>query len=151
MQVGANRAWRTVSLFSRFGCALSVDSELYCWGNDSDLDEILSEASSPIAEPSATVITDPVVDVEVGQETACAAMAVGRLLCWGVRLGTSGVNSVSCLCGVDGADLGEFALDLSLRHPQIHAALQIQPEFGRGSEDLGQSERHFRADRPSLS
>jgi alpha-tubulin suppressor-like RCC1 family protein len=85
VEIGSDRAWRSVSLAAAYACAVSVANELYCWGNDSSLDNIMATGGAS-AVPTRADLEGAVVAVELGQETACAAMADGRLMCWGADL-----------------------------------------------------------------
>jgi hypothetical protein len=85
VEIGSDRAWRSVSVAASYACAVSVANELYCWGDNSRLNNIMG-TGGPSAVPTRADLEGAVVDVEVGQETACAAMADGRLICWGANL-----------------------------------------------------------------
>lgn len=111
--IGANDLWRSVSVSVSFACAVTLDNRLQCWGDAEGLNDIIEGGGGPVAEPTATLITDPVVAVDVGQDTACAAMADGRLLCWGSNI-YDGSDEVPYLLTEAPATFSNFAIGRSL-------------------------------------
>ncbi len=67
-----------------FGCALDVGGDVNCWGRDDAGERGLSSFGSP--EPDANdppAIREDALEVQVGQNHACALLVDGTVSCWG--------------------------------------------------------------------
>ncbi len=74
-------------------CALLIDGELACWGDDDNANGRLG-AGSPLAGPvQLTTRIDDAIDVETGLHHSCALRRAGGVFCWGDNeLGQRGVG-----------------------------------------------------------
>jgi alpha-tubulin suppressor-like RCC1 family protein/uncharacterized protein YjdB len=76
-------AFTTISAGGNFGCGVTTDRLLYCWGNDLS-GQVGNGASGAGATPSlATVKNERFTSVSAGEEHACALNTSGRAFCWG--------------------------------------------------------------------
>lgn len=67
-----------------FGCALDVGGGVECWGRDDSGQRGLSSFGSP--QPGADdppAIREDAVEIQVGQDHACALLVDGTVTCWG--------------------------------------------------------------------
>jgi uncharacterized protein YjdB len=76
-------AFTTISAGGNFGCGITTDRVLYCWGNDVS-GQVGNGAAGAGETPSlATVKTERFTAVSAGDEHACALNMVGTAYCWG--------------------------------------------------------------------
>lgn len=76
-----------IALGNFTSCAITTDGDAYCWGrnNEGQLgDGTQSVSNVPTPVSTAGVLSgDPVVDIQPGDETTCAATGSGIAVCWG--------------------------------------------------------------------
>lgn len=91
--VGVRRA----SAGGDFGCALTTEAAVVCWGNNSQSQYGNGTGSGP-AYPAVPVKADgalagkTVVDVKVGLNTGCALTSDGKVFCWGTQNAGNGAQ-----------------------------------------------------------
>jgi len=67
-----------------FGCALDVGGDVDCWGRDDSGQRGLSSFGSPeLNADDEPAIREDAVEVQVGQNHACALLVDGTVACWG--------------------------------------------------------------------
>lgn len=102
-----------VSLGAAFGCGLSADGTVRCWGRSSDGQG--GEVTDAIATPRVVRGIDRVVAIGAGYAHVCALREGGEVWCWGDgdyhQLGVEGVSARATPTRVDGLeDVRELAV-----------------------------------------
>ena len=68
---------------SGVACALTVDSQLYCWSNNKTLrGNTTSQDSQPVKVDTVNLGERPISDIEVSNSDACL-ISLGEVYCWG--------------------------------------------------------------------
>jgi alpha-tubulin suppressor-like RCC1 family protein len=80
-----NSASTGVSLGSDFACALGLDGEVRCWGDNSRGQLGRGTTSAFEASAARVVNLDEVISVAAGAEHACALRRDGTIWCWGAN------------------------------------------------------------------
>jgi len=89
---------RRVSVGSNFGCAVTTEAAVVCWGNNSQYQYGSGGPASGPAYPAVPVKADgelagkSVVDVRVGSDTGCALTSDGEVFCWGTHNSSNGAK-----------------------------------------------------------
>jgi alpha-tubulin suppressor-like RCC1 family protein len=102
--------WSAVRAGDTLTCARREDGSVWCWGCNDNGQMANGTPGPPVTTPLRVDHARPFVDVDVGQQHACAIDDAGTLSCWGLNdggqlgLGTMGVD-VPSVTAVDAGTL----------------------------------------------
>lgn len=87
--------WVEIRAGNNFSCGRVEDGSVYCWGSHAlgQLGDGSARTMEPRTSPVRAALPGPAVSLAVGGAHACALMADGMALCWGMNdLGQMGIG-----------------------------------------------------------
>jgi alpha-tubulin suppressor-like RCC1 family protein len=102
-----------------FSCALDIEGDVYCWGED-DRGELGNGDAGPSYLPVRVEGITAAVRVETGSHTACAILPSHHVACWGEIPGLGALSAPTTIEGLD--DVVDIAIGPSLYLCAVTAA-----------------------------
>jgi len=99
LQIGTSLQWQTLSVGNIHSCAITLDSDLYCWGHNTWGMAGVNSTQSVVATPEQEITQNKWVNVSAGTRHTCAEATDGTQWCWGSNVysqlgdGTARVSS----------------------------------------------------------
>jgi cysteine-rich repeat protein len=127
-----------------FHCAIRANGSVWCWGDNIE-EQIGPQAVDgvDVATPLEVTGLPPVVELQAGDDFACAIDAAGQVWCWGDndnrQLGQGGTSTIDSPTPVAVALPGGLAaIDLGLGQDNVCVVLEDNTVACWGDDDNGQ-------------